>query len=490
MIQDKATWYAAASPYIVEGEVLVGQKAVLTIEPGTIIRSQGEAISVLGKLVARGDRRSLIVLEAAQPEQKWKGIIFKGTRDEECAVEYAKISGAEVGITCLSSSPFIGHNDISNNQVGIRVSESFSKPKIFGNVIAMNGSSGVEVLAAAAPTLEENEIRGNRSNGVLSQEAKPVLEKNRILNNGEVGVRLFSSPSRLRNNNIHDNGKYEVYNAVEKDVRVEAQDNWWGAKEGQKIIRKIFGRVDIQRVLDAPYPQGKPIELSILKSPLGGSINRDSFLTMANSPYVIEKEIVVEKGASLFVEPGVTLKFNPGASIAVKDGGIDARGTADRIITFTSSRSSPSPGSYPAAVRFEQPTKLASFFRYCIMEYAETGLEIGHGAPDVDHCLIANHSQAGLKVANDAEPKIFFSTFSKNSGTGAIVAVGASRPKINRNNFLDNPFAIQSLSSIHLDARENWWGSSPPRESLFLGGINYQSWLEAPEADAFQGRKP
>ena len=490
MIQGETTWFAAASPYIVEGEVLVGQRATLTIEPGTIIHSKGGAISVLGKLVARGDRSSLIVFAAVQPEQRWKGIVFNGTKDEESAVEYAKISGAEVGITCLSSSPVIAHNDISNNQAGIRVSESFSKPRIFGNVIAMNSSSGIEVLAAAAPTIEENEIRGNRGNGVLSQEARPLLEKNRILNNGEAGVRLSSSPSRLKNNNIHDNAKYEIYNALEKDVSVEAQDNWWGAKEGLKIISKIYGRVDIQRVLDAPYPQGKPLELPILKSPLGGSIERDSFLTLANSPYVVEKEVAVEKGASLFIEPGVILKYNPGASIAVKDGGIDARGTADRVIIFTSSRSSPSPGSYPAAVRFEQPTKLASFFRYCIVEYAEMGLDIAFGDPDIDHCLIADHSQVGLKVANDAEPKIFYNTFSKNLGTGAIVALGTSRPKINHNNFLDNPFAIQSFSSIYLDAKENWWGSSPPRESLFLGGINYKSWLEAPEADAFQGRKP
>jgi hypothetical protein len=116
-------------------------------------------------------------------------------------------------------------------------------------------------------------------------------------------------------------------------------------------------------------------------------------------------------------------------------------------------------------------------------------LDIAYGAPDIDHCFIAHHSQAGVKVANDAEPKIFYCTFSRNSGTGAILALGTSRPKINRNNFLDNPFAIQSFSSIYLDAKENWWGASPPKETLFLGEINYKSWLDAPEAGVFQGRK-
>jgi hypothetical protein len=61
---------------------------------------------------------------------------------------------------------------------------------------------------------------------------------------------------------------------------------------------------------------------------------------------------------------------------------------------------------------------------------------------------------------------------------------------MNRNNFIDNPFAVQSFSSIYMDARENWWGSSPPKESLFLGEINYKPWLDTPEAGAFQRREP
>jgi len=291
MISGDVTWYAGASPYIIEDEVLVGSQATLTIEPWTVIRSKGEGISVLGKLIARGDQTSLIGFEPAAPGQKWKGVIFNCTKNDDSAIEYTRIKGALTGITCLSSSPLISHNEISNNHIGLQVSESFSKPKIFGNVIASNFSSGVEISAAASPNLEENEIRGNRQDGVFIKEAQPVLAKNWILNNQEAGVRIFSSGSQLLNNNIHDNGKYDVYNNPPKDVKVEANDNWWGTKEGLKIIGKIFGRVDYHRILDAPYPQGKPLELPILKSPLGGLVERDSFLTLAHSPYVVGKDV-------------------------------------------------------------------------------------------------------------------------------------------------------------------------------------------------------
>ncbi len=484
------TWFAGASPYLIEGEVVVDPKATLTIEPGTVIRSQGEGVSVLGKLIARGDQESMIIFESAAPDKEWKGIIFNGTKNEESTIEFSKITGARAGITCRSSSPLIARNDLSKNQVGLRISEPFSKPKIQGNVISGNTMAGVEISAGAAPLLEENEIRGNQKDGILSQEASPSIFKNRILSNRDSGIRFLSSSARLTQNNINDNGKYDIYNSLEKDVPVEANDNWWGTKEGLKVIDRIYGRIDYQRVLDAPYPQGKPMELPILKSPLGGLLERDSFLTLIHSPYILEKDVVVDEGATLFIQAGVTLKFNPGTSLIVKNGGIDARGKPDRLITFTSNSSSPSPGSYLSAARFEQPARMASFFQYCILEFAETGLEISYGAPDIDHCLIAQNGQAGIKVTHEAAPKISFSTFARNAGTGAIVALGSARPKIYRNNFQENPFAIQSQSSIFLDARENWWGGSPPPESLFLGDINLKPWLERPEPEAFAGRKP
>jgi parallel beta-helix repeat protein len=489
LIQENVTWFAGASPYIIEDSVTVEARATLTIEPGTAIRSLGGGVVVSGKLVAQGDPKNMTVFEPAAPGGEWKGILFQGTQNEESSVQYAKISGAQAGITCLSSSPLILGNDLSKNRVGLRVQESFSKPRVQGNVISAN-TAGVEILGGAAPVLEENEIQGNQKDGVLVRESNPSLQKNRILNNGEVGVRLFSSSARLTQNNIHDNGKFEVFNDRERDLPVEALENWWGTKEGFRLSGKIYGRVDYQRVLDAPFPQGKPIELPLLKSPLTAPIQKDSFLILAYSPYVVEREVMIDGGATLFIQPGVTLKFNPGASMVVKNGGIDARGTSDGAITFTSSNSSPTPGAYPAAIRFAKETGVASFFRYCIIEFAETGMEVGYGSPEIDRCLIARSAQAGIKVTQEGAPKISYSTFLQNAGTGALVALGGARPKVHRSNFRENDFAVQSHSSIYMDARENWWGGSPPSESLFLGQMNLKPWLEKPEPEAFGGRKP
>jgi len=39
-IQTNTIWYSGASPYILEGDVTVKDKALLTIEPGTEIKSK------------------------------------------------------------------------------------------------------------------------------------------------------------------------------------------------------------------------------------------------------------------------------------------------------------------------------------------------------------------------------------------------------------------------------------------------------------------
>ncbi|MBU4208099.1 MAG: hypothetical protein KKH84_06985, partial [Proteobacteria bacterium] len=58
--------------------------------------------------------------------------------------------------------------------------------------------------------------------------------------------------------------------------------------------------------------------------------------------------------------------------------------------------------------------------------------------------------------------------------------------KIHYNNFLENAVAIQSFSTIYIDARHNFWGKVPPDDTVIWGkNINITPWLEAPDTNAF-----
>ena len=53
VIEADTIWYSGASPYILEQDVIVKDKALLTIEPGTEIRSRGGALIIEGRLNAQ-----------------------------------------------------------------------------------------------------------------------------------------------------------------------------------------------------------------------------------------------------------------------------------------------------------------------------------------------------------------------------------------------------------------------------------------------------
>jgi hypothetical protein len=68
-----------------------------------------------------------------------------------------------------------------------------------------------------------------------------------------------------------------------------------------------------------------------------------------------------------------------------------------------------------------------------------------------------------------------------------------SNPAIHHNNIVDNEVAIQTRSTIYIDARNNWWGSTPPDTGYIFGdlerNINIKPWLDTPEEKAFQKRQ-
>jgi hypothetical protein len=124
------------------------------------------------------------------------------------------------------------------------------------------------------------------------------------------------------------------------------------------------------------------------------------------------------------------------------------------------------------------------------VKYAVTAFDIYAGAPEIARCHIQYSSQSGVYCRREATPVISHSTFSNNAGEGAIVCFGRANPKIFQNNFIGNAIAMQSVSSIYIDARNNWWGASPPEAKMIWGeNININPWLKKENPEAFhEGR--
>lgn len=490
VLEADTTWYAGASPYIIEKEVLVKDKVRLKIEPGARILSRGGGIIIEGSLEAKGDSENIIEFDTAEAGRSWAGIRFLNVRERENSLEFGRIKNALTAIACEASSPRIANSEFTENTRALRIAGAFSKPEILRNSIHKNTTAALVIADGAQPVITDNQIQDNLQEGIVIEGAAPVIRQNQIARNRGTGIVVRSGAPRIARNNISDNKPFNMAGEA-----TDTLENWWGSPQGLEILAGIRGKINIRTVLDGPYPAGKPLELPILPPELGGEIRKDAFLTLANSPYRVRKDLVIDGGATLFIEPGVVIRYDQNTSIITENGGIMAPGTPGESIVFTAGSNAPSPGFYHHAIRFKgKDSKVNSSVKYAIFMYAETALDIHYGAPDISYSHIARNAQSGVFTRNDAAPRISFCTIEENLGEGGIKAVGMSRPVINNNNFRKNEIAhIQAFSTIRINAMNNWWGKAPPAEGDIFkqdnDSINITPWLTAPEGRAFSAPK-
>lgn len=127
-------------------------------------------------------------------------------------------------------------------------------------------------------------------------------------------------------------------------------------------------------------------------------------------PYVLMSSLGVgsTNSPTLTIEPGVTIKFGPGVEFYcgyTYPGAIAAVGTASQPITFTSSASSPTPGSWENVGVYENATA-ATRFAWCNFSYG--GGASGYGTfyvngarPSFDNCQISHSADYGVYITGN-----------------------------------------------------------------------------------------
>lgn len=140
-----------------------------------------------------------------------------------------------------------------------------------------------------------------------------------------------------------------------------------------------------------------------------GPITTDTTWTLADSPYIVTCDVVVQNDATLAVEAGVEVRFEAGTKLWIGSAGLGggaliADGLASPIL-FTSNAAGPSPGDWKGIeflatavdATFAGDTYVSgSILRNVTVEYGEVG------------------------VATNAAPALISSTFRHNAGLGGI----------------------------------------------------------------------
>lgn len=233
VIDRDTTWYAAASPYVLEGEVRVARGTRLSVEPGVRVQLGDRAgIRVDGQLVAQSGKGAPITWTAAG-DARWQGIrIDSAVASAESRIEGNEFSGATTALTVRSSDPVLRNNTFLRNGVGLSV-EDTADPELSGNVFRNNGTA--LRIVAADPLLIGNSFSHNADAAVEVVGASPVIRENQFRDNDGPSLRI----------------RQQSRSAI-----LEASSNWWGTIEKAAIVEQIDGAANFQPVLNGPPPDG------------------------------------------------------------------------------------------------------------------------------------------------------------------------------------------------------------------------------------------
>lgn len=157
---------------------------------------------------------------------------------------------------------------------------------------------------------------------------------------------------------------------------------------------------------------------------IGGNIQEDTVLTLANSPYLVTSSISLFPDVTLTIEPGVVIKFQNYKQLTI-GGTILAIGNVDDPITFTSSSSNPQPDSWQG-IEFETEYGGKGEFRYVIGKYAENLIDLVESSnPDslrFNNCHFYNNDYcfSGLNTSNGYYQTHFDSCLVEDNSYGFI----------------------------------------------------------------------
>jgi len=396
------TWSLANSPYLVTGSIYIRDGARLTVEAGVTVYFQGSTGIFVGKSDSGGESSyqdyyqgalsaagtssnpitftsyNAISSSVASPGS-WYGIYFgDGTMDGSSTLDYCNISYG--GQTYTDSS----YNFTMSANVGCRN----SSPGISNSQIGYSFQEGIHLMGSS-PTITANTISNNGGYGIKaeaynSEKSTPTITGNSITNNNY-------------------------------PLRIGCQEC---PRAGNTISSNTNNVIDI----------------------IGGEIVQDVTWDITGLPYIINNPVYVRDNATFTINSGVDLRFKPSTGIFV--GKSDSGGESSyqtyflgalnaSNVTFTSSSSSPSPGSWYGIYFGDGTIDGSSTLDSCTISYAgqsytdssysftmQSNVGCRYSSPGISNCTISYSGLHGIQLRNDSDPSITSNNINNNAGYG------------------------------------------------------------------------
>ncbi len=270
---------SAASPFYLEGSVLVRPGVSLRLEAGSeIVADPDSALVVKGQLVTDGSPESPVRLRGERPGAGgWGGVRLEG-EDCELHLRGTVISDAETALT-LAGTPSLEKTNFdiesslfTGNGTGIRI-ESFVSPRVRNSAVVRNRADGVSAREDDG-VYTQLTLAGNGGRGYVCSE-KPAfqLDACAIVGNAQGGIQTstangsFGAKWSAMQSNIFSNSPFDVFCAQPGGVILSG--DYWGATTTREL--KALGdnpkKRPRRKIWDGLHPKYRASGIVIPSSP-------------------------------------------------------------------------------------------------------------------------------------------------------------------------------------------------------------------------------
>ena len=289
---------------------------------------------------------------------------------------------------------------------------------------------------------------------------------NAVLQPANSALYVYEVPSEnaviLENSTIFSSGEYAIIVEVDELHQLHLKDNVYLENVRNRIL--ILPDYDgitnvIADSVELPYEDG------------------------LESYELLAPGLVVPNELTLTVEAGASMMITPTAAIMVSGGHLEAVGTKEQPILFTSS--SENGGGEWEGLILEEGTAV---FEHVEIREAVNNLTVNNTAVTqpvtIQNSWIHSASNNGL-VLNDGVVTASCTTFNHNGNAGVLVTnEGAPDLLISNSNIINNGGdGLLNANDIQVRAQDNWWGdSSGPggigsgSGSIVQGNVLFEPW--------------
>jgi TonB family protein len=185
--------------------------------------------------------------------------------------------------------------------------------------------------------------------------------------------------------------------------------------------------------------------------------------------WVLDGDLVIEKGAKLIVAPGTKIKFvpntdqenygkDPNRSEVIVRGQLIAVGQAapDQRITFTSAAKGQTQksGDWYGLVIYKNRNGLESRISNCNIEFGFRGITVLGSSPSVKESQILYSFNTGIYISAKSKSKIESNIIQNNDYAG-IEVILRSTPIISKNTITQNEYGVMIYDSSNPDLGKN-----------------------------------